>query len=579
MAPKAKGIYWLTLEQDDAHLSKVVELQDRGFEVTFFKTLDSLTTELRSNRVTFVIVGDEGPEVTVLKAIEMLNRMPDIQGAKLILSCSRYSPTVLRAAACDAFRDILPISLPDREWVERFTFSVGENDEELPRPSALLACSSASSFSIPARVVWISHDEIWIESRIYPNPGSEFQLTGPLAQSMGVKALDLTVKATERKNLFYRFSIALICNFKAPADSKLVGETLTIAKQLNMGSRIKTFLAIQSPALRASVIRHLGDQRYDIRAALQKKSLIEEPKFFCPDLVIAEDRLVSGDNRPRFVDMVQVLPKEATILIIGDEELANQLQNLVGGRRICTLKRIPMDLQSYITTKVISPNVNKLNPEVYNIPSDHEFSLAEIKFPAVLKKLHPTLAVMTVPHPVGIYGLARIESPLLKRVVGRYPYSKIAATYSGTEVDDKKFPYVMECYFCDVPIDKRKQLGLALGQIFSQGLQQDALSDEDLIARFLGDPAPIAPEPTKVLDNWDHKDHRVERTHTPAIDLRELKESSLLLIMIAVVSFLLLAFCLFVFYEIAPHWEKSGSAYTNALEKFKHLNEGNKPDQ
>ena len=137
MSPsRLKGVYWLTLETSSSHKEKVEAMAARGYEVSFFQTLDSLVKELQSRRVTSIIVGDEGPEVVVLKAISLLNRMPEIQGAKLILSCSRYSPTVLRAAACDAFRDILPICLNREEWVDRFVFATGNQDVKMVSPCA-----------------------------------------------------------------------------------------------------------------------------------------------------------------------------------------------------------------------------------------------------------------------------------------------------------------------------------------------------------------------------------------------------------------------------------------------------------
>ena len=190
---KKRSIYWLTIEPGDRHKQKAHQLDLRGYEVFFLKTLDSLTRELSSKRVPIIVVGDEGPEVSVVKAISLLGTMPDIQGARLILSSSRHSAVVLRAAACEGFRDILPIDMDDRDWIQRFMFSTAGKAAMLPAPVPQITLKSEASFSIPARIVWINKKQIWVESKISPPVGATLSLTGPLAQSMGQKHLTITI--------------------------------------------------------------------------------------------------------------------------------------------------------------------------------------------------------------------------------------------------------------------------------------------------------------------------------------------------------------------------------------------------
>ena len=128
----AKGVYWLTIEPTELHSQKAALLGENGFEVTFFKTLDSLLKELQSTRVPVIVVGDEGPEVSVAKAISTLGTMPEIQGARLILSTLRNSLTTLRAATCEGFRDIFNLDMDDELWIERFIFSTSGKYNRLP---------------------------------------------------------------------------------------------------------------------------------------------------------------------------------------------------------------------------------------------------------------------------------------------------------------------------------------------------------------------------------------------------------------------------------------------------------------
>ena len=468
---KKRSIYWLTIESGEQHQRKSSRLEDRGYEVIFLKTLDSLLRKLAQKRVSIIVLGDEGPEVSVVKAISLLGTSPDIQGARLVLSTSRHSDVVLRAAACEGFRDILPIDMNEKDWITRFIFSTAGKPAMLPAPTPQVAFPSAASLSIPARIVWISKQKIWVESKISAPLGVSLSLTGPLAQSMGNKALTITVDKCQRKNLTYRFSEAMIAswNLQKPEPQK-IDESLTLLSTLNVGPRCKVFLAIQSPALRNTLIKYLDQSKFDVHSALQKQSMVSEPQFFSPRLVFVENRLCCGESMELYRTMVTNLSPTCTIIILGNSDNFNVLKTLAGGRKLLAIKRIPVNFSSFIDDLLKeSPQNDSENSysqanqnDTYYIPADHEFSLAEIKMSARLLLIHPSMAKVALPYQVGNFGICRIESKAIKEITYRFPYSKIAASYHDPLAETADFPNITECHFCNIGEKESHNLNNAL---------------------------------------------------------------------------------------------------------------------
>lgn len=476
---KTRGVYWLTIEPGEFHQQKAMALEPYGYEISFFKTLESMTKEIQARRVSIIIIGDEGPQISVLKALSDIASMPDIQGARLILSTIRFRSDISRAAACEGFRDIIPLNLNRQEWVQRFLFSTSGKEGHLPTPLPQVTFNSEASFSIPARIVWINETHIWIESRIALQENITFDLTGPIVQSMGLKKLTVTIEQMSRQDLIYRFSEALLATWNVPDKSEaLVQETLSVLGELNTGNRCKVFLGIQSPALRSTILSYLNDAKFEVHTALQKRSLIEEPKYFSPHIVFIEDRLCQGEGIDRFREMSTNLPEETVIVIVGadDTDLA-PIRNLVGGRHLHPLKRIPRNLREIIFSEIIPKKMIQEQfsneDKTCHIPAKHEFSLAEIHFGAMITKLHCRAIEIAVPHLARNFGLARIHSPLLKKVLKKDPYTKISLSHENGLSYNEDFPHLIECHFCDIDFEERELLAKALVDIVNEGFIQE----------------------------------------------------------------------------------------------------------
>lgn len=469
---KRCSIYWLTIEPNELHERKVALLEERGFEVIFFKTLDSLTKELQNRRASIIIVGDEGPEVIVVKAISLLRRMPDIQGARLILSTSRQSPTVLRAAACEGFRDIIPIQMEDPEWFQRFAFSTSGVPTDFSAPRDATPLKMPLTLAIPARIAWMSPKKLWVESRFFPEVGTRVSVSGPLAQAMGCKFIELLVTSHHQSNLVYRFSEALLGNWEAPeGDEQLIAEAMEALKNLNTGERYKVFLAIQSPALRATLLKYLNSPRIEVHTALQKRSMVDEPRYFSPDLVFVEDRLARGEHLDRFRAMAANLAEDAAIVMIGSDRDIGSARAAVGRRKLHVLKRVPVDLGQTIFSEYLggaSFQRKTFAPaDAAFIPNDHEFSLAELNIPAQLVELNRRGARVTVKEEIGNFGMARVKSPLFRELFDRHIYAKITGIQKEETTEGRR--YNLDLAFCDLESEQEDALELMLQSYKSLG--------------------------------------------------------------------------------------------------------------
>ena len=231
------------------HEERAKLLEEIGYEVSFFEQVDELTVSLNAKRVSIVIVGDEGSEEHCIAAIGILSNLPVIQGARLILSLSENNTNLCRFAAGNGFRDIIPLSLDEPKWLSRFRFSTASKDDL----ESLLNITQSShpidaEIFVPARIVWVNGEQIWVESRARPKLNEKLELIGCLPDDMGCSHIDLNVVSHQNRNLIYRFSEGMICDWVAESDeSEKIGQVIDELREHNIGARKRVFLAIQSP--------------------------------------------------------------------------------------------------------------------------------------------------------------------------------------------------------------------------------------------------------------------------------------------------------------------------------------------
>ena len=384
--------------------------------------------------------------------------MPDIQGARLIFSINEPNYKNCFIAACNGFRDIIPSYLDQHDWLQRFQFSTaGNHDETIAPDEAAKSNALEIHLGLPARISWLNRESLWLESKVRPYLDDEFQLSGQLAQDLGDSTLSLKVQSQETRNLVYRFSEAAICSWQheRAIDEEKVRSTLDELKSVDQGVKKKIFLAMQSPALRIALMKYLDSGIYEIHSALQKKSLVNEPKYFTPSLVFIEYRLCAGEGMSRFQDMVAQIPESSTVVLVGarQEDLA-QFHNFALGRRIEALFQIPKNLPEIIQSNYLKSHKNSHHKN-FHIPRRHPYSFAKIGLKATITGLDGDFLKLKIPMGLANYGLIHLEfSPECE------VFAKVVETSTPKERVENEVPHEHQitCRMNCLSEDHRKKI-------------------------------------------------------------------------------------------------------------------------
>lgn len=488
-AVQKRRAFWLTGAVSEIERDRALLLNDHGFEVQFFTSIDSFLRELDVRRAGIIIVSDHELPAATKNVFHMLMNTPEIQGAKMIYNCAEPETDLRMLAAGAGFRDIIPESLEDAHWLQRFRFATASRPAEFRQPPVQATMHVISALTLPARIVWISPEQIRIECRVRPPVGATFSLTGALADACGVSALSLKVRATERSNLLYRFSDALICDWSVPASAKeIAAEVLRNIRLQDPGPRCRVFVAVQHSGLRREVLSRFEDPRFEIASAIQKHSIAHDPKFFSPDIVLIEASLCALDNE-HFSTMMAHLPEHAAVVIFGKVANFAALRARFAPRTIIALGAVPRDittsaLNRFMPVRKKIEDLSKINGSW--VPSESPFSVGAVSFSARLNRIHPTAASLSLPFQVTNFALARIDSPFIRKSTGASLLLKVTRVFripdaqaplisdlseSGDpEQRDMKFIWRTEGYLADAGKDEQAQLARAVID-----LQKDAL--------------------------------------------------------------------------------------------------------
>ncbi len=463
---KKKKIYWLTTPVTEQVLALENQLKHSGFQCDFFSSLDALMSAVAARRTTIVVIGDLGSLEKENRALGYLAQRPELQGVRFILTPLHMRPGTMGLAAAFNFRDIVPMDLPPSIWVERFIFATSTSPDPLPMTPAMIGMNQLASVHLPARVVWISHDQIWIESRLEAAIGTTISLRGSLADAVGLPSIKLEVIAKRNSFLFYRFSQATICKWSLPEKFQQPAQfVLRDLRTSGVGPSCRIFMAIESPGLRNEIIAALPPPHFKLSAALQRHGIPVEPRYFSPDIVLIEDTLAADGGGSQFAALMNNIEPNVPVLILGDKIDFAAARNAFHHRPIYMLPQTANLVREAISNR-FAPKTIKApefdQPDLVHLPPEHVLSFAEISIPARLTRLHPLQGTILTGLPVGRYALAKIESPLLTKLFGRPIFTKLTSTYKDPRPEHALHPHVAEFAFSDLDRVQRAQLSAAL---------------------------------------------------------------------------------------------------------------------
>jgi hypothetical protein len=471
---KKRRTYWVVDQVLGVHKERALLLNANGYDVHFFTSAEQLLIELSNKRASIIIVSDGGTESFVKKVMTELMGIPEIQGARMILATERHSKEIKFTAAVASFRDIIPMDLREKQFLQRFIFATANKQLPFIQPTAQITLNNISAVSMPARITWISGTRLRIECRVKPPIGAMLNLKGHLAKSIGVHSISLTVVENQRSHLIYRFSEAMICEWSVPAIAKKEADaTMKNLKIQCPNQRCRIFICAQTADLRNRLLAQFDDPRFEVSAALQKHSLVNEPKYFTPQIVIIESGLTTGDHEVRFGEMLANLDTNTTVLIIGADVSLAKIRGKYPGRKIVRSNHLPANLSRVVLEKYapLREEHNADKDAVY-ITSSNNISMAEISFSARLTKIHPVAVQVSLPFPVGQFALCKIESPLLRKTLGRDPYMKFTSTYQDLRPDSAPYNHLADGYLADLPTEDRKKMGEIISKVVTDQMNR-----------------------------------------------------------------------------------------------------------
>ena len=455
------SVYWLLPNVDDDHHRRASILDDIGYQVYFFENFDTLIREICVKRAQILILGDEWPSAEAVSYVHAFANIPDINAARLLISNSRNNYDLMDAAMNEGFRDIIPADLDDHEWLQRFEFATSGVESILKQHHDLEVIAEPIDISVPARVVWVGAQQLWLETRSCPRVGDQLKMEGGLVSSLGLKSLTTQVLMKQQTNLTYRFSEAVIANWYQDAvinaDPQKIIDTMDTLHRIDLGLRPKIFLAIQSPALRTTLLKYIDRRRYEVHTALHKQSLIYEPKYFSPDLVFIEERLTQGEAKQSYYELLRFLPEHTAIVNIGNKTESPSSKNNGNLRKIRSLKHVPVNLTDLIDRDFLAgltlSKTTSNDKQASFPPADHAFSFTHLQLEAELLHADYLQFNIRTQTRIGPYSLIKIKSERLQETLGGPVYLKVIES----EEHAGPGPFTCKAHICNLTLPLRQE--------------------------------------------------------------------------------------------------------------------------
>ena len=590
---KLRTMYWITPNVGESHRERAKMLLGKGIVLEFAYNVQECLTLFRLKRCAVIILGDEGGREELKHSLLTLTTMPELTGVRLVLSISQHFDDIHELATLHSFRDMIPFDWETPRWIQRFLFST------YPAAVPQMTTNSISSVAIPARIDWISEYLVRLETRLTAPVGTRLKLAGKIAETLGLKSLSLAVVQTQKSDLRFRFSDALLCSWEVPSqieNRRVV--LLNHLSQITHGTPLKVFLAVRTPEVRDQIVKALNIPGFVVVSALHKHSLVQEPKYFNPHLICIDHQMCQPRELATLKELLHGLSPDTRLMVIGPQSCSKELTHLAPGHRIFELAKIPVNLPDVIQKRMFEQGLPKpharIEPDAIYIPSDSDYSNAEIQLAARMTSIHPTAVQFHLPYPAGNFGLCRVDSPFLNKLVNQKIYVKITDAYVEPKRTESDFQYVIETVFCNILSVKRKALtdGLVATfaeqidaqQMLRQAKQMEVTSLEQKVAQHVDQRLLMTgTQFEEIISSGNFTDRMpfeepAESVSVPETPLsqkplkpyRDKDAESVRLLGWVLFSFLVFCTGLYLSMNyLAPNYQRSGSNYSDQLNKFK----------
>ena len=465
MTVKLRRAFWITNSVTAIHTDRAKQLETHGFAVVFAPDSGTAHKLAREARPICVLVDTPLTSwQTEISSLKSLINDPEFNAVRFILSITDQGSNLGLFAISENFRDVIPMAIGDRDWLNRILYANAaksfENFHSYPEVEVNQIASTISS----GRITWINQTHIKVECRAPQRIGAAFHVSGAIAQALNVPHVNLVVESIEKHRLVYRYSQALVCRWQvAPKSSnnaqKIVERLLTEKPE----PKFRAFLAISRPAVRATIAKGLSSERFFVRAALQKSNLAHEVSYLSPNIIFFDDKLLASLSQAELKTILENAPTKTPLVVFGVDSA--ELRERLAGRKVFFETSVQ---QSHLKSSESRYNIPAEEPEfeICTIPPEHPWSKIDVHTPARLSSLSPVGGHFTSPFSIGDYALAKIESPFLKKILGRDPIIKIKSTryYDSSSM----FGYESTFHLSDVSANEQSLIAVALLEMLQE---------------------------------------------------------------------------------------------------------------
>jgi hypothetical protein len=508
MSLKLRRTFWISANVTALHERRAQLLEKNGFHVSFARNASIAMKLARESRPICIII-DTPPISNQIdtQALMSLAKSPELNGVRFLLSITHESADFRQFAISENFRDVISLSISDEQWVSRILYSNVLEKIKSSAPHFEIGINQIASTVSSGRITWISPTHIRIECRGEYCVGKALHISGAISETMNLPHISLVVESVEKSQLLYRYSQALVCRWQVTPEKK--SHSQKIIQQLLIDKpdpKLRAFLAISRPSVRATLAKGLNVERFFVRAGLQKSNLAQEVRYFSPNIIFFDDKLLET-VKPSEIDAIKAHISIKTPIVIF-AHASEKISPLFSGHKVVFEASIQqVHLQNAESRYDLQKESSGGTWEICTIPPEHPWSKIGIHTPTRLKSISPSAGVLASSVPIGDFSLARLESPFLKRIIGRDPIIKIKSTNQSES--ESMFTYDSEFHFSDLSNQDQTLIANAIIELlkgnYSKKLDEDfQQTDHELLSI-----------------NYENESEKITQTSEPNIASRQ----------------------------------------------------------
>jgi hypothetical protein len=467
MAAKGKRTFWVAPAITPLHTQRIEQLNKNGFDVVILKGFQEILVATAAGRPSCLLVDTpEGDPDSTLKLMNDLTGLAELNGVRFILSSVTPSTDAMALAVAENFRDILPLKLPDEMWLQRILYTTAiKATPAFPAPLCEISMNQFAVVRVPARVVWINETHIRIECRGSMQAGSTLQMTGPISQAFGVGHIGLTVESVRKNQLRFRFSQALVCRWRVPGANTASVSTMirTLLTSAQNESKLRAYVVVSSAAIRKTLTTELNPGVFELKIGLQRHTIPSEIEYFSPDVIFLDSPIVKAMSGPELDAILSTIPGDVPIVVFGSDV---EKVKLTAATRNRTVFYEPSPNPAHLAEAgkryrvVAHAHGGDSATPMAQIKAEDAWSKIEVHVPARLVSLNASVGEIALPFSIGVFTLAKLEAPLLRKALGRDPFIKITdSTERASDFNITQFN--QHCHFYLADTTQSEQITLA----------------------------------------------------------------------------------------------------------------------